>query len=87
MEINNHAKDYGDEEAQDDLGRCYGSGIGVEKDEIKAFELYKMAAEKEYAPAQNSLATLYENGKGTEKDLGKAIHLYNKAAENGGERV
>src|SRR6266542_5219167 len=67
------------------LGECYRSGIGIEKDETKAFEYYKKYAENRNNLAQNVLGYLYENGKGTEKDLEKAIYWYNKAAENGYE--
>ena len=34
-----------------DLGYCYQEGIGTEKNEIKAFELYKEAAEKGHISA------------------------------------
>ncbi len=68
---------------QFNLVRCYQLGTGVKKDEIKAFELYKIAAEKESSNVQFNLGYLYEYGIGTEKDLEKAIHWFNKAAENG----
>src|SRR6266511_2051528 len=42
------------------LARCYENGIGVRKDEVKAFELYKIMAENEFSFAQNHLAILYE---------------------------
>ena len=55
------------------------SGIGVEKDVIKAFEYYKESAEKGVGCAQNHLAALYGEGEGTEKDLKKAFYWYNQA--------
>src|SRR5687767_7422945 len=73
-----------DEMAQYNLGNCYENGIGVKKDETKAFEYYKKSAEKGYNMAQNKLGILYES-KGTEKDLKKAIYWYSKAAENGNQ--
>ena len=65
------------------MGNCYQNGIGVKKDEIRAFDYYKKSAEKGYVIAQNTLGYLYQNGQGTEKDLVKAIYWYNKASENG----
>ena len=57
--------------------------MGVEKDEVKAFEWYKKSAEQEYSDAQNNLGLCYENGTGTEKDLERAFYWYEKALENG----
>jgi len=37
------------------LGACYKSGMGVEKDETKAFEHCKRSAEKGHNKAQNIL--------------------------------
>ncbi|GBC25348.2 kinase-like domain-containing protein [Rhizophagus irregularis DAOM 181602=DAOM 197198] len=60
---------------------CYQNEIGTEKDKIRAFELYKEAAEKEDIGAIYNLANCYQNGIGTEKNAIKAFELYNKAAE------
>jgi len=65
-------------DAQFQLGHCYENGIGTEISKMKAFELYRTAAEKGNGDAQNNLG----KDKGTEKDLGKAIYWYMKAAEN-----
>src|SRR6266511_5403989 len=84
-DLDQKAAENGDKFAQYNLGRCYEYGIGIQKDEIKAFELYKVAAKQGHNFAQNSLGLLYENGKGIEKDLEKAFYWYNKSAENGNE--
>ncbi|RIA92679.1 hypothetical protein C1645_820337 [Glomus cerebriforme] len=47
--------------SQYNLSRCYEYEIGVEKGEVKEFELYKKAAEQEYGDAQNKLGYFYEN--------------------------
>ena len=36
----------GDAGAQNDLGRCYYDGIGVEKDDLEAVKWYRKAATK-----------------------------------------
>jgi len=73
------------EAAQYSLGNCYQNGIGVEKNETRAFEYYEKSAEKGFSMAQNTLGSLYEIGKYIEKDLEKAIYWYNQAAKNGNE--
>ena len=45
--------------AQFNLGICYQNGIGVEKDEIKAFEFFKKSAEKKCVNAQCQLGECY----------------------------
>ncbi|EXX57775.1 hypothetical protein RirG_204020 [Rhizophagus irregularis DAOM 197198w] len=58
-------------------------GIGIEKDEVKAFEYYKKSAEKGYLNGIYILGCCYENGIGTEIDKEKAIELYKDAAKRG----
>lgn len=59
-------------------------GILTTKDEVRAFDLLKSAAEKNYVPAYRRLARMYRNGgKGIEKDYEKAFEWYLKAAEAG----
>ncbi|RIA88464.1 hypothetical protein C1645_826327 [Glomus cerebriforme] len=66
-----------------DLGYCYQYGIGVEKDEIKAFEKYKEAAEKGHIRSINKLGYCYNYGIGTEKNEIKAFELFKEATEKG----
>src|SRR5687768_11588947 len=58
------------------LGYCYQRGIGTEKNEKKAFELYKEAAKGGNITTINDLAYCYEYGIGTEKDKIRAFELY-----------
>ncbi|EXX77275.1 Skt5p [Rhizophagus irregularis DAOM 197198w] len=51
----------------------------------KAFELYKIAADKGSINAQNNLGILYFWGNKAEKDLEKAVYWLQKATENGDE--
>ena len=72
--------------AQYNLGICYQNGIGINKNDRKAFDWYFKSARGEYLSAQNVLGDYYQNGIGIEKSFEKAIHWYNKAAENGHEK-
>ena len=63
------------------LAECYFYGMGVDEDEKEAVKLYRMAAERDYAPAQFRLGQCYEEGTGVEKDMEKALEWYRKAAE------
>ncbi|CAB5394011.1 unnamed protein product [Rhizophagus irregularis] len=65
------------------LGYCYQRGIGTEKNEVKAFQLYKVAANKGLVISINNLGYCYQHGIGTEKDEVKAFGLYREAAEKG----
>ncbi len=76
----------GDEIIQYNLGNCYKNGIGIEKDEVEAFEYYKKSAENEDVDAQLQLGYCYSNGIGTEVNKEKAFELYKLAAENDNPR-
>lgn len=60
------------------LGELYFHGKGVEKDEKKAFELFKFAAEKGNAEAIKNIGAFYEFGFPgiVDQDIAKAIQLY-----------
>src|SRR6266540_1931365 len=79
----NIAAEKGHKIAQYNLGRCYQNGMGIEKDEIKAFEYYKKSAEKGYVEAQFQLGCCYYEGIGTEVNKDWAFDLYKVAAEKG----
>ncbi|GBC52593.2 Sel1 repeat family protein [Rhizophagus irregularis DAOM 181602=DAOM 197198] len=57
----NLISDQGFLDAQVELGYCYDKGIGTEVNKTKAFESYKMAAEKGHITAQNNLDLLHFN--------------------------
>jgi TPR repeat protein len=63
------------------LADCYKKGIGVEKNEKKAFFWIKEAAETNNPFAIDELSTYYHNGIGTEKDLTKAVEYLTLAAD------
>lgn len=65
------------------LGMCYKNGDGVEKNDTKAIEYLKRAAELGNAEAQCELGLFYEKGKVVEQSLEKAVEWYRKAAEQG----
>ena len=46
------AAESGHIEAQNNLGYCYQNGIGVEKNEVKAFEWYEKSAKQGDSNAQ-----------------------------------
>lgn len=61
------------------LGWYYAKGIGVEKNEAKAFSTYKNAAEMGYAKAMSEIGWWYESGRYVDQDIKKAIYWYEKA--------
>lgn len=69
--------------AINNLGYMYEYGLGVDKDIVRAFELYKEAAEMGDAHSMRVLAGKYYSGEGCEKDITTAITWYKKSLENG----
>ena len=69
--------------AQNILGVCYISGIGVEVNEDVALRLFEQSAEQNHPSAQRNLAIMLENQGSSDKN--KIIELYEKsAAQNDG---
>ncbi len=58
------------------LGWMYQVGENINKDAVKAFELYKKSAEKGHPQATFNLANMYYSGEGTTKDLQSAYRLF-----------
>ena len=73
----------GDAEAQNDLGKAYYEGKGVEKNFTEAVKWYKKAAYQGNAKAQEGLAICYDNGNGVEENIKEAVKWYTRAAEQG----
>lgn len=73
----------GHKEAQDLVGFCYWSGVGIEKDLSQAVEWYTLSANQGYTNAMKNLGVCYANGQGVTKDLSKSFQWYLKAAEGG----
>ena len=69
--------------AQNMLGVCYISGMGVEISEETALRFFENAAEQNHPSAQRNLAIMLENQASTDKN--RIIELYEKsAAQNDG---
>jgi tetratricopeptide (TPR) repeat protein len=67
--------------ALETLARLHATGQGAVRDEVKAAEFYRRAAERGSSTAQYALATLYADGRGVARDPQQAIAWYRKAAE------
>ncbi len=74
------AAEKGISDAQFDLGNMYLRGIGVERNESKAFEQFRESALQDHREAQFNLGILLASGRGIEKDLAKARTWYQRAA-------
>ena len=67
------------------LGHLLVDGLGVEKDDHRAAELYYRAAELGYAPAANALGQCYSFAVGVRLDAVRAVGCYRRAAEADGK--
>lgn len=65
------------------LGSLYYNGIGVEKNNEKAFRYYLQAAEKDEPMAMNNVGVFYFNGIAIKKDKVKAVKWFRRAAKHG----
>ena len=77
------AAEKGNAWAQLQLGQCYESGSGIEKDPKEAVKWYRKAAEQGCAIAQSHLALCYAGGVGVERDEKEELNWERKAAEQG----
>ena len=74
----------GNAEAEELIGVMYALGLGVEKDEVRAFEWYLRAAMKGHAGAQSGVGWYYEVGTGlVAPDLVRAYMWYVLSAIGG----
>ena len=72
--------------AQNIFGLLHEEGIGVDKDNLKAFSWYKIAANKGLAKAEFNLALCYKMAKGCKVDYTKSIEFFEKSAKQGHSR-
>lgn len=69
--------------AQNNVGMIYDTGKGVPKDEARAVDWYRRAAEKGHGESQNNLGAKYTLGHGVATDLNEALKWYRLAAAQG----
>lgn len=63
------------------MGNLYRKGLGVEKDQKKAFELFLYAAERGHVEDQSNVGVMYMQGQGVEKNYKQAMKWLLKASE------
>ena len=71
---------YTDPLAAEGLAKIYRNGLGVPKDENRAFNYFKIAAEGGQVNSQTALGECYLNGKGTAQNYSEALKWFTKAA-------
>lgn len=77
----------GDADSQMRVGLLFDLGRGVAKDERRAAEWYRRAAEQGHRVAQLTLGTSYDNGIGVSKDERLAYAWLRRAAEQGSDEA
>ncbi|MGD9862268.1 MAG: caspase family protein [Pseudodonghicola sp.] len=76
------AAEAGSPEAQFELAKLYERGTGVPADPARALELYRAAADQDFADAINDLGFLYyQGGLGLPADPQKALRYFERAAD------
>lgn len=74
----------GNAEAEELIGVMYAMGLGVERDDVRAFDWYLRAAMKGHAGAQSGVGWYYETGRGLPApDLVRAYAWYVLSAIGG----
>ncbi len=63
---------------QNALGYCYANGFMVERNSVKAAELFLKAAKQGFWPAMTNIGHCYQHGIGVEKNKEKASYWINK---------
>jgi uncharacterized protein len=77
----------GDSEDQYNLGIMYSMGMGVPKNDAKAFEWIMKAAEQGHIQAQFNTGMMYGRGEGVPQNDEKALTWVLKSAEHGGANI
>ncbi len=65
------------------LAKLYATGLGIEKDDARAFALFLKAGNAGFVKAQYNLGKIYRDGIGVEADSGVSVDWFRKAAEQG----
>ena len=73
----------GNADAKELIGVMYAMGLGVERDDRRAFEWYLRASLKAHPGAQSGIGWYYEVGRGVAKDLVRAYMWYVLSAIGG----
>jgi TPR repeat protein len=73
------------DEADEQLvrGLQFSLGVGEAQNEVKAAELYRLAADRGNALAQFNLAIMYDCGQGVAQNRAEATKWFHRAAEQG----
>ncbi len=83
LKLANDAAARGEPQANTLIGRIYGEGLGVPKDEKAAVEWYTRAADLGDTGGTFALALMLAEGRGTAKNREGAAQLFEKAARTG----
>ncbi|CAM6000380.1 unnamed protein product [Sphagnum balticum] len=75
-----HVAERGHAQAETLLGQIYEKGIGVEKNLVKAAQLYEKGAQKNVREAQYHLGLMCLHGEGVAKNPKRAVVLLKRAA-------
>ena len=75
----------GDDFAMINLADCYSIGNGIRKNDKKAFDLYKQAADKGNIAGIKAVADSLYKGIGVKQDFSEAMKFYKMAADRGDE--
>ena len=73
----------GNADAEELIGVMYAMGLGVKRDDRRAFEWYLRASMKAHPGAQSGIGWYYEVGRGVAKDLVRAYMWYVLSAIGG----
>jgi TPR repeat protein len=73
----------GDAEAQNKVGHCYRTGMGVARDSAEGVKWIRKAVAQGNALAQCNLGICYQYGDGVEQDYAEAFKFFQMAADQG----
>ena len=83
LEANRKLAEFGNAEAQYNLGLLYFNGLGVGVDKVEAVKWYRLAANQGDADAQFNLGHAYYHGEGVSVDKVEGMKWMKLSAKNG----